>query len=131
MPRRAQEVEILRRQNRWYIDEAVTVVQFVPYRTVKSAAGGTTYVAQTPRMPQKVRLIALDRERITSQSTQDPNSRQTEVPVEVIGDVDLIVERYDRFTVDGVEFRILEVEPLSSAPYLRRAQAVAMPPDGA
>ena len=81
-------------------------------------------------MPQKVRLIAADRERQRSQSAQEANSKQTEVAVEIIGDIDLVVERYDRFNLDGTEFRIIEVEPLSSAPYLRRAQAISTPSDG-
>ena len=130
MPRRQQEVEILRRQNRWYIESDETVVQFIPYKSVPSGAGGEKYVAQTPRMPQKVRLIATDRERERAQSSLDSNSTQSEVPVELIGDVDLVVERYDRFTVQGTEYRVIEVEPLSSAPYLRRVTAVAMPSDG-
>lgn len=131
VPRHSQEVDALRQQNRWYVDDNPIWIRFVPHAEVRTAAGGTKRVAQTPRAPQKVRFIPLDRQRTTDRSVQEFSSIQSEVDVRLIGDVDLQIERGDRFTVDGIEYQVLEVQPTTSAPYIKRATAFATPPDGA
>jgi hypothetical protein len=130
VPRKSQEIAALRRQNRWYIEDDPIVVQLTPYPAQTSAAGGVIRRAATPRMPQRIRLIPADRERTTQQSQEDFGSTQTEVELELIGDADLIIEVGDRFTHDNVEYQVTQVQPVTSAPYIRRATAFAVPDEG-
>lgn len=120
----------MRRQNRRYIDDDAIVVRFTPYPAEKSAAGGEIRRPGVPRAPQKIRLVPADRDRTQNQSQEGFGSLQTEVELEIIGDADLVVEQYDRFVYDGLEYQILIAQPATSAPYLRRAIARAMPEEG-
>lgn len=129
MPRKGQEIDTLRRQNRWYIADDPYTIQLVPYPEVASPAGGRTRAAGTPRTPQIVRLIPADRTRTTTNAPNTP-STQTEVSVKIIGDADLQIEEGDRFMHNGLEYRVTDVQPASSAPYLRRATACATPKAG-
>lgn len=129
MPRREQEIDVIRRQNRWYIGDDAVTVRLTPYPAAKSAAGGTIRRPGTPRIPQKIRLVPVDRERTQNQSQEGFGSLQTQVELELIGDADLQIEQGDRFTHEGVEYEVMIVQPATSAPYIRRATARAMPED--
>lgn len=129
MPRMEDEQEIITLQNSWYINDSPTMVIFTPYTETSNLAGGTVRTAGTPRLPQKVRLIASDRQRTRTDSVQESNSKQTEVPLMIMGMPDLEVERGDRFTLDGVEYFVTEIQPPSSAPYIQRVTAYCSPPD--
>lgn len=130
MPRRSQEVAAIRRQNRRYIEDDPVTVRFIPYPAERSPAGGTLRRPGTPRRPQTIRLVPADRQRTRQQSQEVFSSLQTEVELEIIGDADLEIEEDDRFTLDGLEYQVMLVQPATSAPYLRRATARAMPEEG-
>ena len=132
MPRRSQEIEILRRQNRWYIEDDLTTIVLTPYPETRSTAGGRTRVPGTPRLPQAVRLIPTDRERTSQRTSQGAGNEQIEVAFDLIGDADLEIARYDRFTgPDGLTYAVYEVHPVESAPYIRRASVYVIPPRSA
>lgn len=129
MPRHSHEVEILRKQNRWYIADNPTTIVLVPYVETTSASGGRIREAGTPRAPQVVRLVPIDRQRTSQRTLDGAGNAQVEVDFRMIGDADLKVARYDRFVgPEGVEYEVSEVSPVESTPYLRRASVHAIPP---
>lgn len=130
MPRRSQEIDAIRRQNRRYIEDDCVVVRLIPYPAERSPAGGIYRRPGVPRRPQKIRLVPADRQRTQNQSQEDFGSLQTEVELELIGDADLEIEEGDRFSHDSLEYQVMLVQPVTSAPYLRRATARAMPEEG-
>jgi hypothetical protein len=127
---------MLRKQNRWYIQDSPFDIVLTPYPETKTPAGGKVRIPGTPRSPQTVRLVPLDRQRTTARNFLSVvgaggSGTQTDVVFEIIGDVDLLVEKYDRFPgPDGTTYEITEVSPLGSAPYLRRAFARGSPGRG-
>lgn len=129
MRRSSAEISVVRRQNQWYINDDPTWVILTPHPEIRSPAGGYVRQPGTPRAPQRVRLIPSDREPTVSSSQADFGSTQREVVVEIMGDVDFEVDIGDRFTLDGVEHAVTEVQPDATSPFLRRATAVATPPN--
>lgn len=126
----------MRRQTRWYIRDAPFEICLTPYAEIKTPAGGKKWTPGIPREPQIVRLAPLDRQRATTRSSSASGGvgglgSQTEVAFEVIGDVDLEIEKHDRFPgPDGTEYEVTEVAPTGSAPYLRRAFVRGSPARG-
>jgi hypothetical protein len=130
VPRHSQEVRALTRQNNRYIDDNPIWIRLVPHVESQSPAGGKVRLPQTARLPQKVRLVPLDRQRTVAQSVQEFSSSQTEVRLQIIGMPDLEIEQYDQFELDDVPYEVDLVQPRSAAPYLRRATAHAIPGRG-
>lgn len=135
--RNAQETAVLRRQTRWYIADAPFEIWLVPYPEIEAPSGGKVRQRGTPRGAQTVRLIPLDRQRTSQRNffaqvgAGGGAGIQTEVTMEIMGDVDLRIEQGDRFVgPDGTDYEITEVQPEGSAPYLRRAFARGSPKRG-
>lgn len=129
MPRHSHEVEVLRKQTRWYIEDNAVTIQLVPHTETTSLAGGRTRTAGTPRRPQTVRFVPVDRQRSSQRTLDGAGNAQIEVAFTIIGDADLEIARYDQFTApDGVTYEVSEVQPDDSAPYIRRADVHAIPP---
>jgi hypothetical protein len=129
VPRHSHEVEVLREQNLWFIADNPQTIQLVPYAETTSVAGGRVRTAGTPRKPQTVRFVPLDRQRTSQRTVEGAGNSQVEVAFSIIGDADLEIARYDRFVgTDGVEYEVGEVSPIESSPYLRRADVYATPP---
>lgn len=129
--RSALETRVLRRQTALYIADAPFTTRLVPHPETTSDAGGRIREAGTPRKPQTFRLVPLDRRATGTSNLEagrpaDGVMRQDDF--EILGQFDLEIERGDRFTIDdGTEYEITEVQPLTSAPYLRRAFARGIP----
>lgn len=131
--RRSQlEMEILRKQTKAYIEDAPFTTRLVPYPETRTPAGGKTRSAGVPRKPQTFRLVPLDRlaNATTNLAVGRPaDGLQHQADFEIMGEFDLEIERGDRFTddTDGTVYEVVEVQPLGSAPYLRRAFVRGIP----
>lgn len=125
--RNAQETRVLRQQTKWYIEDGPFQIILTPYTESKTSAGGKIWTAGFPRPPQTVRLVPFDRQRSTTRNFLSSDAAggsgvQTQVDFKVVGEYNLQIERYDRFTgPDGMEYEVVEVVPVGSAPYIRRA----------
>ena len=127
------ENEILRRQTEFYINDAPTTVRLVPHPETRTASGGKTRAPGTPRKPQTFRLVPLDRMASATtnvQSGRPADGQEHQANFEIMGEYDLEVGRGDKFTGDdGTEYEVVEVQPIGSAPYLRRAFVRGIPAD--
>lgn len=126
------ETEMLRRQTKYYIDDAPTTVRLVPHQETRTAAGGKVRAPGTPRKPQTFRLVPLDRmasatTNITAGRPADGQMHQANF--EIMGEWNLEVERGDKWVddSDGTEYEVIEVQPSGTAPYLRRASVRGIP----
>jgi hypothetical protein len=128
VPRYQQEVDVLRKQTRRYIEDAPVTIQLVPHVETRSPAGGRSRTAGTPRRPQTVRFVPVDRSRTSQRTLDGAGSEQIEVAFSIMGDADLEIARFDRFVApDGETYEVTEVQPTESAPYLRRADVYVIP----
>lgn len=125
------ETEVLRAQTKSYIELAPTTVRLVPWAETVSAAGGHLRAAPgVPRKPQAFRIIPLDRRAPASSnlvSGRPADGVERSAVFEIMGEWDLEIERGDRFVESGVTYEVTEVQPSSSAPYLRRAFVSGIP----
>lgn len=130
MPRGEVETAILREQTWRYISEAPTVIRFTPYPEQRTDAGGLRRAPGTPRAPQTVRLIPLDRRASATGNLvagRPADGVMREAHFELMGEYDLEVDRGDRFTIDGATYEVTEVQPAVSAPYMRRVTVRGVP----
>lgn len=134
MPTRRSEIEIetLRKQTKYYIDDAPTTVRLVPYPETRTAAGGTVRTPGTPRKPQTFRLVPLDRMASATTNVQagrPADGEMHQANFAIMGEYDLEIARGDRWIdeTDGTEYEVTEVQPLGTAPYLRRATVRGIP----
>jgi hypothetical protein len=134
MPTRRSELEtkILRRQTAFYIKDAPTTVRLIPHPETRTAAGGKTRTPGIPRKPQTFRLVPLDRNASATANVQagrPADGDMHQANFEIMGNPDLEVERGDKWVdeADGTEYEVVEVQPLGSAPYLRRAFVRGVP----
>jgi hypothetical protein len=135
MPTNRSELEtrVLRRQTKRYIADSPFVVRFEPHPEVKTGAGGKRRSAAPKRVPQTVRLVALDRRASGTsniQSGRPADGRMRQDDLEIMGEFDLDIAIGDQFVMQEVRYEVTEVQPLSSAPYLRRAYARGIPDGG-
>jgi hypothetical protein len=65
------------------------------------------------------------------QSGRPADGVEHQANFEIMGEWDMEVGRGDKWTdeVDGTEYEVVEVQPLGSAPYLRRASVRGIPVD--
>ena len=129
------ETEILRRQTKFYIDDAPTTVRLIPHPETRTPAGGNTRSPGTPRKPQTFRLVPLDRMASATTNVQagrPADGQMHQANFEIMGEWDLEISRGDKWVdeMDGTEYEIVEVQPLGSAPYLRRAFVRGVPLNG-
>ena len=130
MPRGDVEISVLREQTSRYIQDAPTVVRFTPYPEQRTDAGGLRRAPGTPRAPQTVRLIPLDRRASGTANLvagRPADGVMREARFGLMGEHDLEVDRGDRFTIDGTTYEVTEVQPSVSAPYLRRVFVRGVP----
>lgn len=127
------ETDILRRQTKAYIDDAPFTVRLVPYPETRTAAGGKTRMAGTPRKPQTFRLVPLDRMASATtniQTGRPADGQEHQANFMLMGEWNLEINRGDKFNDDdGTEYEVVEVQPSGSAPYLRRAKVRGIPDD--
>jgi hypothetical protein len=127
------EMEILREQTKAYIDDAPFTARLVPHPETRTASGGKARSPGVPRKPQTFRLIPLDRMASATTNVQagrPADGQMHQANFEIMGEHDLEVARGDQFADDdGTVYEVVEVQPLGSAPYLRRASVRGIPAD--
>jgi len=124
------EQEVLRHQTSEYIKDAPFTVRLVPYPETKTAAGGRVRNPGTPRVPQTFRLVPLDRMASATNNVQagrPADGVERRAVLEILGEYDLVVERGDQFVHEGTTYEVIEIQPSTTAPYLRRAIARGIP----
>lgn len=97
-----------RLNTRAFIDANPSLIALQPVRRVAQSSGGYKYDATLPLRPvQKMRVVHLsDRDRPTI--TVDGRTYQAEVML--LGTWDATIERRDRWSSDGQEYEVLEVQ---------------------
>lgn len=130
MNRSDLESEMMRLQTKAYIEDSPVTIRFVPHPQARTAAGGLRRAPGTPRKPQTVRLIPLDRRASATGNLvagRPADGVQREAQFQLLGEHDLEIERGDQFDLDGTTYEVTEVQPSASAPYLRRAYVRGVP----
>lgn len=104
----APEVRIQRMNTLAFIDADPTFIALQPVRRVKLDNGGYREDATLPLRPmQKLRVIPLsDRER----PTITVDGREYRAEFALLGLHDATIERNDRWSSNGQEYRVLEVQ---------------------
>lgn len=129
-----QELQVMRQQTRWFIEDAATMIQLTPHTEVKTDAGGKVRSAGLPRKPQMFRILPLSRSVATSPTsgldfnlgtTNDGINRTSEF--KIMGEWNAVLERGDTFELDGDEYEVFEVTPARLTPYKRIANCRGVP----
>lgn len=112
------ELATQRMLTRAFIDADPTTIVLVPRIKTKSSTGGFLFVKQTPREPQKFKIV----ERVSDARTDTrvQGGTQEEAEFTLVGAHDAVVSRDDVFEYGGQEWQVLVVSWFNG--YEQRAQ---------
>lgn len=103
------EIDIQRRLTVEFIDTAPIMITLIPRTRVKQPTGGFAYQEQTPRDPQKMRLIEPYHVGSLPIMLTGSDGIQRELELMLLGRWDCDLEKYDIFEHDGRRYEIAQL----------------------
>lgn len=118
-----RELAVNRRNTLAFIASRPLVLALIPQVRTRTASGGVTYVPQTPRAEQTLRLIEQASAYGNSPGLlQASDGKQRRVQYQLLGAYDAEIGVYDYWEADGLHFEVVEL--LSYNGYERRGQVI-------
>lgn len=101
------DVEIQRKLTHAFIQTQPVVIQLIPRSYEQQPAGGSTWIEQTPREPQVLRLVEPSNSAPTPVTTADGIEREVEFML--LGEWDAQIGQNDIFTYMNLHWEVVQL----------------------